>query len=538
MQVMQIDLDQLPDAAAELKALLVQVVSDRDASLHANQRELKRQQLRIEQLEALLRRLQHARFGQRSEQHVGQGELALFNEAELLAGLAPAEEEPSITIPAHRRKLKGGRRALPPELARVDIVYDLPESEKSCPCGRTLEHIGDDILEQLAIIPLTFFVRRHIRRKYACACQGCIRTAPSPKQPLPGSRASAQLIAHIASAKFHDGLPLYRQEKMARREQVNLPRARQARWLIDVASLCQPLTNLLQDTLFEYDITASDDTGIQVLKEPGRSPSSHSYLWIRRGGPPDKPVVLVDYAPSRSAHTAQGLLAHCHGYLVCDAYPGYNRVMRANGLLPVYCNDHARRQFVEVVRSLKRSTRSSTEGLVAHRALEFYRRLYQLEKHSGQHDPLAHLQHRQLHALPLWEEFLAWAEQVQAAGVAHRETREALAYLLTHAEGLRRYCADGRLPISNIRSEHVAKTIALARKNFLFADTPAGAHASARLFGLLETAKANGHHPQRYLSVVFTDLPNATGLADYEALLPWNLSTDEVERRYAAFPKP
>lgn len=101
-----------------------------------------------------------------------------------------------------------------------------------------------------------------------------------------------------------------------------------------------------------------------------------------------------------------------------------------------------------------------------------------------------------------------------------------------------RYLEDGRLPISNIHTEHVAKTIALARKNFLFADTPAGAEASARAYSLLETAKANGHHPQRYLSVLFTELPNITDVEQVEQLLPWSITSEEVARRYAEYPTP
>ena len=172
------------------------------------------------------------------------------------------------------------------------------------------------------------------------------------------------------------------------------------------------------------------------------------------------------------------------------------------------------------------------------RAIEYYRTLYRIEAELKGREPLDTLQHRQLHAVPLWDEFIAWAQRVLLEGVVDTGTRDALKYLLKHADGLRRYCTDARLPISNILSEHVAKTIALARKNFLFADTPAGATASAVLYSLLETAKANDHHPHRYLSVLFAELPNASTVADYEALLPWNISPEDIERRYADFPSP
>jgi len=145
---------------------------------------------------------------------------------------------------------------------------------------------------------------------------------------------------------------------------------------------------------------------------------------------------------------------------------------------------------------------------------------------------------RQAQAVHHWEQFLAWVRQRQTEGMAHADTRDALSYLINHAEALQRYCDDGRLAISNIQSEHVAKTIAIARMNFLFADTTTGARAGGGIFSLIETARANGHHPQRYLSVVLTELPNVTDVAQVEDLLPWNLKPDQVTERYAAFPVP
>lgn len=134
-------------------------------------------------------------------------------------------------------------------------------------------------------------------------------------------------------------------------------------------------------------------------------------------------------------------------------------------------------------------------------------------------------------AVPLWEMFMMWANRMQVEGAAHKGTRNALAYLIKHSEGLQRYCTDGRLPMSNIQAEHVAKAIAVPRKNFLFADTPAGAHASAMIYSLLETAKINGQHPQRYLSVLLSEITYAHATEDIEALLPWNITTEEVNRR-------
>jgi len=536
-------LQKLPDdvlALQEIVAKQQQVLEQHQHKIEAQRTTISTKQTTIERLEALLQRFQQQRFGKSSEKHPGQAELQLFNEAELLQ-LEAALAEPvpdSITVPAHNRK-RPRPRQLPENLPRVEVIHDLDDAEKVCACGQTMSLIGDEVLEQLAVIPLQYYVIKHRKFKYACACKAAgVVTARMPKAPLPASQASPQLLAQVMVAKFHDGLPLYRQEKMAAREGLDLPRAKLARWMIGASGVFQPLWNLLQDSFFSYDIAASDETGLQVLKEKGREPETKSYLWIRRGGPPEKPVVLVDYSPSRSGETAYSLLDDFKGYLICDAYAGYNRAIRTNNLLPVYCNDHARRKFMDIIKSIGKASKDKTRGWAASKAVGFYKQLYRIEKSIRTLTPEKKYQIRQAQAVPVWQTMLDWAREVQALGIRHQATREALAYLLNHAEGLQRYCDDGRLPISNILAEHVAKAIAVPRKNFLFADTPAGAHASARIYSLLETAKSNRHHPQRYLSVLLTELPNATGIDEIEALLPWRLTPEEVNRRYATYPAP
>lgn len=548
---------QLPDDPTVLKALLQQQQrtieqqrKDLDRKqqffvrsqkkLNASEQRLERfrekvirKQDHIERLEERLRRLLAHRFGQRSERNPDQ--FQLFNEAELLAEHADDAVVDEIAVPAHTRKRKKTSHALPADLPRVEVVYELQASERHCTCGKVLARIGEEVLEQLAVIPQQYYVIRHVRPAFACSCKACIRSASMPAQPLPACQVSPQLLAHVMVSKYLDGLPLYRQEKIAAREGLDLPRARLARWLIDGSKVFQPLVNLLTDTFFDYDIALSDDTGIRVLKEDGRAAISQSALWIRRGGPPDKPVVLVDYAASKSGETAYGLLSEFRGTLVCDGASNFNKAVTRNGLSVALCNDHARRRFHKVCAGLGKE---KAAGSIARQGLQWYRQLYEIERDIKDLSVEHKYERRQAQAVPHWEGFIAWARQVQNEGVAHAGTRDALSYLIKHAEQLQHYCEDGRLPISNIQSEHVAKTIAIARKNFLFADTAAGAESSGRIFSLIETARANGHHPQRYLSVLLTELPNVTAADQVEALLPWNLTPTMVAERYAAYPAP
>ncbi len=522
----------LPDDVDALK----HIITDLQRRLHSKEHV-------IDRLQTLLDRFSQHRFRPRSEKSPDQTELQFFNEAELLAtqnaeSHAHSDADDATPVAAHQRAKKKNR-TLPATLQRIEVHHELDEAMRTCSCGQQLQRIGQEVSEQLGVVPQQHFVIRNIRGKYACSCKSCIKTAAMPAQPIPGSQASPSLLAHIMVQKFHDGLPLYRQEKIAARNGLDLPRSKLARWLMAQEPVLQPLYNLAQDVFFGYDIALSDDTSIQVLKEDGRTPSSKSALWIRRGGPPDKPVVLVDYRQSKSGEAAYSLLCEFNGYRVCDAAKSFNQSVERNQLTLVHCNDHARRRFAEILKiSRKKDKQAQTKSWVAKKAIDYYQQLYRIESDAKTLDDTERHRLRQEKAVPMWDAFISWAQTVADQGVGHAPSRDALKYLLNHQTSLRVYCTDGRLPISNIQSEHVAKTIALARKNFLFADTPAGASASAMIYSLLETAKANGHHVFRYMSVVLSELPKATTPAQIETLLPWNLKTDEVSKRFADLPTP
>jgi len=142
------------------------------------------------------------------------------------------------------------------------------------------------------IVPAKIQVIQHIRNQYACGCGHCIKTADLPAQPIPKSMASPGLLAHISVSKYQDALPLYRQETILQRIGVDIPRATLSNWMIQTGHLVQPVINLLRDRLLGYDILQMDETPVQVLKEPGKSAQSKSYIWLQRGGPPNQPVVL------------------------------------------------------------------------------------------------------------------------------------------------------------------------------------------------------------------------------------------------------
>jgi transposase len=558
----------LPDDPAALKALIGE-----------NLQLISQQETRIKVLEEQLALLRHKQFAARSEK-ASPDQISLFNEAEVTAEEPAAEEEGAedeITVPEHKRK-KSGRKPIPDHLPRVRIEHDIPEAEKRCPCGSGEERprIGEVITEQYDIIPAKMQVLQHIRFKYGpCACcegvfpeaQACEQVAPEsanagadvaevkdaapacqlasqtdsqtaravivaplPAQPIPKSNASAGLLAYIAASKFVDGLPLYRLETILERIGVDLPRGTMASWMIHVSELIVPLINLLNDTQIDYDVLQMDETTLQVLKEDGRPAQSKSQMWVRRGGPLDKPVILFDYDRSRSGAVPFRLLADYHGFLQTDGYDGYGRVAERDGIIHVGCLAHARRKFDEAAKA-HAAQQSGRVGLAAE-ALALIQKIYRVEKSAREAGLTPEQRHqlRQEKERPIWDELRKWLDRVRDQAPPLTLIGKAIAYLDREWSRLIRVLDDGRLEVDNNLCENAIRPFVMGRKAWLFADTPAGATASARLFSLIETCKANGREPFAYLRHVFTELPKATTLADIERLLPWNFQASAASR--------
>ena len=281
-----------------------------------------------------------------------------FNEAEAPAAESddPGTEQPDLlgtmAVPAHRRA-KGGRRPLPKAFPRVEIVHEIDGFGCQCgECKTALTPISEKVTEQLDIQPARVQVLRHVRKTYACkACDGKPATAPMPNQPIPRSLALPGTLAHVAIAKYVDGLQLYRQGKKLAWIGVQLPRSTLAHWMVKAGDLVQPLINLLRERLLAYDIVAMDETRLQVLKEPGKRAESQSYPWVQRGGLPDHPILLYDYDPSWSQKVPIRLLEGFSGYLLTDGYEAYGKVCAEYGLTALGCRAHVRRKFDEALKA-------------------------------------------------------------------------------------------------------------------------------------------------------------------------------------------
>jgi transposase len=522
---MNVDLKNLPDDASLPKQAVLDLLLQYEEKIHY--------------LEEQVRLFQNELFGRTSEKLPEKNPYQLpvveVEDTHSADDILPDDDK--IVIAAHSRKKKG-RKPLPKDLPRIDIIHDLDENQKQCACGAELSRIGEEVSEKLDYIPARLRVERHVRYKYACRnCEGVdddgptVRIAPAPIQLIPKSNATAGLLAHITVSKFADGLPLYRQEKIFSRLGIDLSRAVMAKWMVQAARQCHGLIDLLEDEIRGGPLINIDETPLQVLNETGRSNTVKSYMWVYRGGAPDRPVLLYHYHPTRSGRIALKFIDGYRGYIQTDDYAGYDHLGQKPGIVHMGCWAHARRKFVKViqVRKKHRSKRTNPKSL-ADEALNYIGRLYRIEKEARQQelDVNEIYQLRQEESKPLLDRFKMWLTTHQPLTPPKGLLGQAIGYTLSNWDKLIVYVKDGLLRPDNNLVENAIRPFVVGRKNWLFAGSPDGANASATLLTLIETAKANDLEPYGYLRYIFENLPLIKTEHDLKTLLPLNIDPDSI----------
>jgi len=480
-------------------------------------------------LQERLKAIQHQLFSAKSEARGSEQRDMFFNEAEALAPTdAPVAEEDAddgIAVAGHTRK-KRGRKRLDPALPREIVRHELPESERVCPHdGAALVEMGVEISEQLDIIPQQVRVIQHQRVKYACPCcdQG-IRVTPAPARIIPKGLLSESALAWVATSKYQDGLPLYRQAALLGRFGGDMSRNTLAASMVRIGQEVQPIINLLRDHLLDSDLIFGDETVIQVLKEPGRTAQTKSYLWAQMNGT-GPPVRLFGYAPGRGGTHAASLYAGIRpgAVLMTDGYEVYNAVAQTNGLIHLGCWAHCRRYFVEAEAVIPKSARGPEQ--LATQFIAAIGELYTVEARSRDLPAAKRERLRTEHSKPVLTRIEVLLQRHLHSVAPNSLLGKALHYLHSQWTKLVRYAENGAWPIDNNVIENAIRPFVIGRRNWLFADTVGGAHASANIYSLIETCKANGVDPFRYLIALFRLLPLAKAADDYEVLLPWRLAT-------------
>jgi transposase len=507
----------LPDDPEELKRIILE-----NERRYEKENELLREQIRL-----LLAQM----FGKKSEKGSGDSDaiqIPLFDMPEPEVEM----EEEEVEVPSHKRK-KSGRKKLPAALPRVEVVHDIDEAEKVCGCGATLDRIGEDISEKLDVIPSVIRVIKHIRPKYVCKqCEGLdtdgpvVKIAPPPKQIIPKSIATAGLLAYIFIAKFCDALPFYRQESQFARIGAEISRANMCNWAMKVAVACQPVLLLLHQEIRSGPLINIDETTVQVLHEPDRAATTKSYMWVCRGGRPEHPGVMYHYAPSRSGDVAKVLLKGYSGVVQSDGYSGYNFLDHMPEIHHGACLAHARRKFTDAQKARGKNKKPGSVDV----ALGYIRKIYAIESEarrkgiSGDH--LISL--RKDKSKQVFDDFFKWLSKKSLQVVPKSLLGKAINYTLGQWTRLLVFLDHPDMTPDNNLAENAVRPFVVGRKNWLFAGTPDGAKASADLYSLIETAKANKLEPYRYLRYLFEKLPFAESEKDFRQLLPMNLNPEQL----------
>lgn len=560
-----IDLEQLPDDVATLKAIIVELV----ASLSLEKRDKQALQHR---LDLLLQRLYKSR-----NERFDSSQLLLFVQEVINATAATPLEAEAVDAETNkpRRCRPHGRRRLPDNLPREVRHHELSEAERRCAgCGCQRLDIGVDKSEQLEYRPASLRVIEHVVHKYVCPCcsrrggnEGAATESPAeaesmaaaastvetmtskpepecPNTPLPAVEPSSPtvppqpipvvisaprpllpiakglpgpgLLAHLIVSKYVDHLPLYRLQRIYERQGLFLPRSTLCDWLAACADLLQPLYARMMQIVLQSRVLHTDDT-IVKMQELKTHLLITARLWVYVGDAAH-PYNVFDFTRTRQRDGPQRFLADYRGYLQADAFSGYDGLYLPDAatatarIVEVACNAHARRKFYEA---------RGSDALRAHRALAYYRQLYELESSASRNsfDETQRLRMRQELALPILERFRLWLESERADVLPKSPLGEAIAYALRNWTALLRYTEAGFLAIDNNVSEREMKRIAIGRKNWLFVGSPKGGATASVLFSFTSTCQRLGVEPWSYLEDILARLP-ATAADDIDALLP------------------
>ncbi|WP_298528360.1 IS66 family transposase [uncultured Ruminococcus sp.] len=480
-------------------------------------------------LEALILS-KHKIFGKTSEHTEDEGQQTFFNEAEV-EYTEKTEEPVSKMVKGYTRKSpKTKRDELIRNIETEVITCTIPDEEQICPrCGSEMKVIGRKyVREVVELIPAKLIVKKYYSNTYSCKkCEK--KNMPVflhgfvPAPVLPHSLASASTVSWVIYQKYVNAVPLYRQEKDLERLGYTLSRTTMANWIIRCSEdYFGRLIARLKSEMLKEKVLHCDETYVKVLREKDVADNSKQYMWVYRTGKySERQIVIYDYNKSRSGDVAKKFLGDFSGYLHTDGYAGYNKLTKVK-----HCNywAHLRRKFHEAIVV-------DSEDSIAKTGREFCDKLFSIEAELNSLTSEERYNKRLTQEKEVFEAFWSWAEKIYPTVLSKTQLGKAFDYTFKRREYLGNYFENGNCAISNNIAENAIRPFTVGRKNWLFSDTPKGAKASADVYSIVETAKANGLDVFKYFELLLTVLPSMAFLTNpdiLEELLPWNRSVQKI----------
>lgn len=498
--------------------------------------ELKRQNAILQEQVAKLNLLH---FGTKSEKITPEDkkQASLFNEAEDSAFAQNDVEQENnvietVEVGSYKKNIKkAGRKPLPADLPREVVEYDIPDKDKICSCGTEKTCIGEDVSERAKIIPSKVVVIQERRKKYSCKnCEGTtddeagVQTAEGAKHLVAGSIADESLLAWSISEKFEFALPFYRQSKRLNQIGIPIPRATLSNLTIKSATACKPLYDLLKENIKSGSIINADETRVQVLKEPNRKAADKSWMWVFLRGDPDKKCVIFQYEQGRSHAIPLEFLENYSGWIQTDDFEAYHTARKKveGDIKHVLCWAHARRNFFQYWESTKK------KDVEAKQILDLIKDLFELESLRDDYSLKGFQKQRKNRAEPILNKLREKLTDLYPQVPPSLEFGKAIKYTLSNWEQLVLYLENPVLTPSNNSAENAIRPFVIGRKNWLFAGSPKGAESSAILYSLVESAKMNNLSVYAYFYFILRELPYCEKQRDYEKLLPYNLTAEDI----------
>ena len=508
------------------KATLIQLFLAQQSQLKDIDRKL---QLLLEQVAVL----NNNRFGKSSEKldvdnQISflevDGNIVYFNEAEAVAALECSEEEE--TSKPHSKKKKGKRAADIKGLPIVPVEHKMTEDELIDEFGEDgWYQLEDEVYHRYRFTPMKIEIEEHHVGVYKSKKDNHFKKADYPAYLLRNSLVSPSLLAGIWNAKYVNAAPLYRQEQEFQRMGLNIDRADMAHWTILCAERYLSIFyDYLHEKMYDYHVLQADETPVLVSKE-NRTTGNKHYMWVYRTGKMylNKQIILYEYQPSRNASHPRAFLKDFQGICLTDGYQVYHTIEKEREDLKIAgCWAHARRRFDEAVKALPKANQKMS---LAYLALKQIQAIYREENKLGDMNPDERLKHRQLTVKPLVDAYFAWAKQNLMSVPPKSKTANGFTYSLNQEKYLRTFLEDGEVPIDNNSAEQAIRPFCVGKKNWVMIDTIAGAEASAIIYSIAETAKANDLKPYNYFEYLLTEIPKH--MDDHDAsfcedLLPWS----------------
>ena len=461
---------------------------------------IEKQASRIAYLEFELEQLKRALFGSKSERFIsnaGDGQLNLFTNE-------PQEETPveTTTVASHtKKKQKPKRKKLPAHLERrVEIIE--PEIDTT-----DMRYIGEEVTEKLEVVPAKLFVRQMKRPKYVDKV-GKIYIAPVPSEPFPKCIAGASLAAQVLISKFVDSLPLYRQAKIFKRSDIDLPTSTLNDIVARTFRLLLPLLIAHEKIILEQEYIMADESSIRVLTKNNEKGSIKGCMLIIAA--PILNLVLMKYIKTKEKDNIVNSLKSILGHLQADGYTVYEALGKLDAIILMHCMAHARRKFEKALDYHKEK---------AEIALNFIAQLYAIERKIKEFSVDEKYQIRQEQAIPILNKYKQWLEGNLADKKPMNPMQRAIRYTLKRWSGLTEYTKNGNFQIDTNYLEREVRPLALGRKNYLFAGSHNGAHYAALFYSLFATCRLNGIEPFKWLTYVLEKIQDHP-INKIEELLP------------------